>query len=178
VTQQEEIFGDIFTVTRPINGDGAKLTGLEVSYQQAFDNLPAPFDGFGLNINYTYVDSNAELESSFAEGKTFSLEGLSEHTYNLIGFYEKDGFSARLAYNKRSEFLSQLIGFNGNPVSVKANQQLDASLGYEINDNVTVSFEAVNITNEPVESFFAEEIQLREYSETGRRFFVGVRATY
>ncbi|GAB5456982.1 MAG: TonB-dependent receptor [Henriciella sp.] len=178
VTQQEEIFGDTFIVTRPINGEGATISGLELSYQQIFDSLPAPFDGFGVVANYTYVDSDAELESSFAQGKTFSLEGLSEHSYNLVGFYEKNDFSARLAYNHRSEFLSQLVGFGGNPVSVKANGQLDASLGYAINDRISLSLEAVNITDEPVESFFAEEIQLRDFSETGRRFFFGVRASF
>ena len=37
----------------------------------------------------------------------FALPGLSD-TLNLVGIYEKDGLSARLAYNWRDDFLNQV----------------------------------------------------------------------
>ncbi len=36
----------------------------------------------------------------------FALPGLSD-TLNLVGIYEKDGLSARLAYNWRDDFLNR-----------------------------------------------------------------------
>src|SRR3546814_11488442 len=42
-------------VNRPVNGDGASIYGAEFAFQTFFAFLPAPFDGFGVQANYTYV---------------------------------------------------------------------------------------------------------------------------
>jgi len=47
------------TVVEPTNSiDGATVEGFEISYQSAFTNLPSPWDGFGVLLNYTYQDSD------------------------------------------------------------------------------------------------------------------------
>lgn len=40
------------------NGGEGSMTGFELAYQQFFDFLPAPFDGFGMQANYTYIDAS------------------------------------------------------------------------------------------------------------------------
>lgn len=45
-------------VTGPQNGDGASIKGAEFAFTTFFDFLPGPFDGFGIQANYTYVDNN------------------------------------------------------------------------------------------------------------------------
>ena len=60
--------------TVPINGDKAKIWGLELSYQQALRFLPSPLDGFGVYSNYTYAKSRADLP--FGGGRT-ELPGTS-----------------------------------------------------------------------------------------------------
>ncbi|MEE4212051.1 MAG: TonB-dependent receptor, partial [Parvularcula sp.] len=38
--------------------EDAQISGFELAYQQVYDFLPAPFDGFGVQANYTYVSSD------------------------------------------------------------------------------------------------------------------------
>src|SRR5690606_19545935 len=102
----------------PVNGDGAKIAGIELAFTRYFDFLPAPWDGLGIQTNYTYIknsgveNSNLVLDTvdgsavagssrpgSFTPGR---LEGLSDHQYNVVLMYEKEKFGARLAYNWRS----------------------------------------------------------------------------
>ena len=65
--------------------------------------------------------------------------------------FEKFGLSARLAYNWRDEFLQNVNqgGFR-NPIYVEAYDQIDLSVGYDFNDHLAVSFEAINLTGEDI----------------------------
>ena len=82
---------------------GATIKGLELAIQKNFDQLPGWLSGFGAVFNYTYSDSETdELDNN---GNALPLEGLSENSFNAIGFWENDNFSARIAYNYRDEFL-------------------------------------------------------------------------
>jgi len=84
--------------TRSENGETGSIIGLEVAGQKAFEN------GFGVTANYTYVDSSINR----AEGSAFAdldYNGLSPHSFNVSGFYEKGPIQARLSYNYRDEFL-------------------------------------------------------------------------
>ncbi len=113
-------------VNRPVNGDGATIYGAEFAFQTFFDFLPAPFDGFGVQTNYTYVKNNGietvNLTNETAGGtagggisydtstvKARALEGVSRHSYNLVGMFEKGPVSARVAYNWRSKYLVTAI---------------------------------------------------------------------
>lgn len=160
-----ETYGDhTYTVTRPVNTGSADIDGFEIGYKQFFDFLPAPFDGFGVETNYTYIDSSTKVSSDVAptdtdgsEYGTMPYEGLSQDSYNFVAMFEKGDWSARLAYNWRSEFLMSVgaNGFNGTDKGITWNLpvynddygQLDGSVAYKITDNVTVSLEANNLTN-------------------------------
>src|SRR4029077_17563186 len=112
VTRTVEIRG-------PISGDGASLRGFEVQYQSFLDQLPAPWNGFGYQLNYTFVDNqgitNSNLSTVSNNGATqqdplitfndLPLEGYSHDTYNIVLMFEQEKYSARLAYNWRSEYL-------------------------------------------------------------------------
>nr|NUR36828.1 TonB-dependent receptor [Sphingomonas sp.] len=108
-------------VTGPANGKGAKIDGFEIAYNTFFDFLPGALKGLGVQANYTYVKNkgvpNSNLSSVGSNGSTVNgqnggtaldvtrLEGVSTHTANLIGLYERGRVSARIAYNWRSKFL-------------------------------------------------------------------------
>ena len=55
----------------PSNGEGATIKGIELGYRQTFDNLPAPFDGLGVQTSFTYADSDAEYSN--AGGASYGL---------------------------------------------------------------------------------------------------------
>ncbi len=151
-----------FTTTR--NGREGKLQGIELAYQQFFDMLPEPFDGFGIQANYTYVENkgieNTGVNSSSENGSSGSsgasdrvqvdqLEGMSKDAYNLGVFYERNKFSARLSYNWRAEYLVTVQDCCiGTPVWQDDYGQLDASLRYRINDMFELSLSGSNLTDQ------------------------------
>jgi outer membrane receptor protein involved in Fe transport len=77
-----------FNVTRNMNGDKGKIKGFEVGYQQFYDSLPGLMRGFGMQANFTYVDSSGgrntavnvldTAQNAGAADQTLPLEGLSK----------------------------------------------------------------------------------------------------
>ena len=128
-----------FTTSTPVNGAEGHAEGFEIAYQQYFDKLPGFLSGFGVQANFTYVDSQEDLYNGVAgaycsagggngagnldlnlngcdtDGHTFGnlpLAYLSRYSYNLAILYDKGPISARLAYNWRSRYL-QGVNVNG-----------------------------------------------------------------
>lgn len=144
------------------NIGSGKIKGAEIGVTKFFDELPEPFNGLGIAANYTYIDSQEDIAEGLGsvdtDGSAFNdipLAGLSENSYNFVLMYDIEGFYSRLAYNWRSEYLVAVApnGWNGTdngitwglPIYNKDYGQLDLSLGYNFNDNVSVNFEASNI---------------------------------
>jgi outer membrane receptor protein involved in Fe transport len=94
---------------------------------------------------------------------------------NFIGFYEKDGLQVRLAYNWRDDFLS---GGGGNPRYTEAYGQFDASVSYDVTDNLTLSLEGLNITEETTRSYGRNKGMTFNYIETGARYNLGARYSF
>jgi TonB-dependent receptor len=152
-TDVESFYGQDYQISRPVNSDKGTLRGVELAYQQFFDFLPEAFRGFGMQANYTYVDSSA---TGIIPGQTTPLANLSKNSSNLVLMYDNHGFSARLAYNWRSRFLSSTYYTNTSlePVYTKSYGILDASLGYDITPHVTVTLDAVNLLDKHLTSYF------------------------
>jgi TonB-dependent receptor len=149
--------GFTYQVSRPQNGAAATINGFEVGYQQFYDFLPSWLSGFGAQANYTYIDS--ETPSTIL-GQNVPLQNLSKHSYNLIGMYEKGPFSARVAYNWRDTFLSEIrniVGVGALPIYTNSYGWLDASVGYRINDHFTFTIEGMNLLNTLRSSYYGVE---------------------
>jgi TonB-dependent receptor len=136
----------------PVNSDGGTLKGVEVAYQQTYDFLPGFLSGLGAQFAYTYVDAgdfnNSNLgaeQSPFAGG--LPLAGVSKHTINAVGFYEKGPVSLRLAYNWRSDFLQtpRDVIFPFSPIYGEATGQLDGSIFISVNSKVKLGVQGVNL---------------------------------
>ena len=168
---------DLFDVTRVVNGEGATLQGLELSYQQPFVFLPAPFDDFGAILNYTYADSETNLVDRVT-GEVLPLPGQSENTTNIVVYYENDTFNARLSYNYRDDFVVEPDGAINQPDRSIDFGQFDFSMGYNVNENLSLSFEAINLNNEKVVHYNGDPVRLRTYEETGARYFIGARYNF
>ncbi len=189
-------------VTGPANGKGAKINGMEVAYNTFFDFLPGWLSGLGLQANYTYVKNkgvpNSNLSSVGANGSTVNgqnggtalnvstLEGISTHTVNLIGLYEKGRVSARLAYNWRSKFLVTPIDCCiALPIWQKPTGYLDGSIRFRVTDAIELSVEGQNLLNtravlmQQVTDTNSREKKAilfpESWNESDRRFIVGIR---
>ena len=188
-------------LTEPVNAPGAKIDGFEVAYDTFFDFLPKPFDGFGIQANYTYVKNSGITNTNLgppnsptntnAGNKNTSLdpgalEGISKHTFNLVGLYEKGRISARVAYNWRSKYLVTAVDCCVYlPVWQKASGYLDASIRYRLTDSIELSLEGSNLLN--TKTVLLQQVTDKNSPEgkiiltpngwfqNDRRFIVGVR---
>ena len=154
-------------VTTAVNSkDTGKIKGFEVAYQQQYNFTDGWLGGFGLNANYTYVDSSGVPQSTLSETdpdvsagnqttidtSLLPLEGLSKHTINIQPFYEYGKWSARVGYSWRSEFLltvrDVIVPFQ--PIMNEDTGQWDASVFYQINDSLRIGLQGTNLTQEVV----------------------------
>lgn len=194
------------------NVGSGDINGLEIGVNKFFDSLPAPFDGLGIQANYTYIDSSADiplnpqpesgdtlggaapLDTDRSAYGALPIDQLSKNAFNIIGMYEKDNFSARLAYTWRSKYL---ISWGGNgfdpdfndgaggkariPVYNDDYGQLDASISYTFLDNYTVTAEASNLLKEKtvgiIDQNGAGDHIAYSYAQDAR-FAVGIRAKF
>ncbi|PAX09068.1 TonB-dependent receptor [Sphingomonas lenta] len=167
--------GTDFLITRPFNAGGATIKGFEVGVQQGFDFLPGFLGGFGVIANYTFSDADTDSGTPIFR--------LSRHQYNIVGFYERDGLSARAAYNWRSRYA--LTGEGGNSVQgiglfeyIAANGFLDASISYEFNRNLTLVLEGANLLNTKEIRYTDVSSRLRDLQINERRYALGVRVRF
>ncbi len=131
---------DCWTVSEKYNANGGHIEGVELQLQDSFEN------GLGYSVNYTFADAGSPAENYPDKVGVFSDS--SKHTVNLVGYYEMESFSARLAYNWRSEYMMrELPGFYGNRQHQDYGS-LDLSMNYSVTDWMDLTFEAVNLTEE------------------------------
>lgn len=163
-----------FRVLRPRNLEDADVYGVEVGLQHSFTYLPGILSGFGVTANATFVESSAALTT----GAVLPLEGLG-NSQNFVLFYDKGKVEARIAYNRRDEFIQTAAnGTGGDPIFVQAQGQVDISARYDVTDQVAVFFEGINITNEKINRRGLFGNQFLSTVESGARYAIGARLTF
>jgi TonB-dependent receptor len=148
-----------------------KINGMELNLQHIFGNT-----GFGVYANFTKVKSNRNYDVAKAGGQPNVIDGLGD-SGNLVGFYENETWSARLAYNWRGKFLS--ANYDGQegaqPLFTEPYGQFDLSVGYNLNKNLRLQFEAINLTDEYTRTHLRNENQIGAVTQLGRRVMIGAR---
>jgi len=150
-----------YLLTVPVNTSG-KVTGLELAYEQPV------FGNFGVAANYTYTDAK--------ESNGSPLVGASKNTYNLSAYFENDQFNARVSYNYRSSFYSGLD--RSTAFYQAAVDNVAASLGYKINDNFSITFDAHNLNNAKLKYYALNEDQPRSIYQSGRQYYLNARVKF
>ena len=149
-SEQRTYDGVTYVISTSRNLNPATIQGFEAGFQHFFTELPAPFDGLGLQANFTYVDSSTPTTVGGAGTVTTPLTNLSKESYNIIGIYEKGPFSARVAYNYRSNFVTGFAFFVNAGLlnqTMMGYADLDASLNYSLTKNVQIAVQGVNLTD-------------------------------
>lgn len=136
------------------NAGGGEIDGIELQLNHAFDN------GFGIVANYTYVNANAPMES-YADRIGMFTES-SKDSLNLVGYWENDVYSARAAYNWRSEYMIRETGYYGNRMHDDFGS-LDLSFGWNITDSLSLTLEATNVLEEDDVQYGAAEAYTAQY---------------
>jgi iron complex outermembrane receptor protein len=221
-----------FAVTHPVNGAHGFARGFEIAHQQYYDFVPDWLRGIGTQASWTYVSSERQLDNPVpaafcagsdasnmnlsingcdTDGRPFGntpLQGLSRHTINFAVMYEKNGLSARLAYNWRSRYLVAVNtwgsrgnnGLNTNPdsgprflVPTENNDQayglplwqapygqLDGSIFYDFTDKFRVGLEAQNLNNAKTRQIMEQHAGMftRQIFMSGPRYTVQAQYSF
>jgi iron complex outermembrane receptor protein len=150
-----------YTISSPVNTTGT-VKGIELQDQQ-----PLPY-GFGFQVNATFIDD------SDANGKP--LVGTSKVTYNLIGYYENSWFNARLAYTYRSHYF---VGLDRGADETQAGYgELDASANFIVTKNISISVDALNLTDTLLKYYASNPTQVRAVYQNGTQVYAGVHVKF
>lgn len=189
----------------PANTGSGTIRGVEFSYSQFYDMLPGAWSGLGLQFNYTYIDQDGledpnevsagtqgfkedgtrvnDNRNTFRVFSGLPLQGYSDENMNIIGMYEYNDISVRLAYTWRSEYLLTLRESEEYvPAYAEASGMVDASIYYTINDNWKIGLEGSNLLNDDTKTKYQmneEGVKTSALSfTTDRRYALSVRANF
>lgn len=154
------------------NGDSANVMGVELNYQQHFGFLPSPFDGLLVSVNYTYVDSDAEVN-----GRDISFPKQSDNIAGFVIGYEKYGLDLRLAMSYRDSYLDELVD-EGLDRITDERTQWDFTAKYSVTDNWLVYAEISNLNDEPEYYYAGSSSRVLQYDEYGTTTVIGVQYIY
>lgn len=141
---------DTLTISRPENAKSGRVTGVELNYQQFFTFLPSPFDGLGVNLNYTFVDSSAAL---LLQARDVPFFKQSDKIGNIALVYEKYGWEARVALAINGPYLTEVGANSDTDIYNDDRKVIDAKISYRINSHFTVFSEFLNLNEEPLKEF-------------------------
>ncbi|MBE2215587.1 MAG: TonB-dependent receptor [Opitutaceae bacterium] len=173
---------DAFTIYfQERNGGKGTTDGIEISWQQAFTFLPGPLDGLGINANATFIDGSSVLQElvpgttdTYRSYKVDFLPEQPETVYNVQLWWEKYGFTARVALNYVDEFVRTSGGLTSYSVNNEASRW-DASVSYRLNENFIIYLEAKNLTEEVTAWYATRSSRPEDYDFRGRTFNGGVK---
>ncbi|MFY8328416.1 TonB-dependent receptor [Pseudoalteromonas sp. ZZD1] len=150
--------------------------GVEMAVQydlSSFESELGWASGFGVLANYTYQKFDGGEALDYAASRpnevfaaTTGIDGievsalhglpdLSETAYNFTLYYEKFGLSARMRYTWREAYRSEDFGSTttypwGFMVVQEDRGQLNASISYDVTEQLNIGIEGVNLTESEV----------------------------
>ena len=150
-------------------------SGIEMAFQydlSSFEDELGWASGFGVIANYTIQDYSGGSIVDTTSGNGLQVLGdlsierglldFSENAYNFTMYYEKFGLSARMRYTWREAFRTQDFAGGANtsgsstlsfPVVTADRGQLNASVSYDVNEQLNIGIEAVNLTEERIDQY-------------------------
>ncbi|MBN7821729.1 TonB-dependent receptor [Bowmanella yangjiangensis] len=163
-----------WNISKPNNVEDLSIRGWELAWQHWLWDT-----GLGFSLNYTKVNGDTEYDVQRTD-EQFALPGLSDSA-NFAVFYEDERWQARLAYNWRDDFLSDMGQAEAGgpaPQFTEAYGQLDLSVSYQVNEELVVFFEGINILEQEkrVHGRFQEQMLLAQQNDA--RYALGLRYTF
>ncbi|NIJ20922.1 TonB-dependent receptor [Sphingomonas naasensis] len=180
-----------FIINRPTNASEGVLKGAEIGLVY-FPTLPGLLNGLGVQGSVTFLDSKQNIPIQDAAGNTTgevetSFFGVSDLSYNVTLAYDNGPVGARLSYVWRKEFLNNNeASLFANPIGIwrRPEKSLDLQLTAKVNDRLAVTLDAVNLTEELSQSYYAfgdaggPDTDNFGSSILGRTFALGLRYSF
>ena len=186
------------TITTVTDNESNNLYGIEVTASHSLNYLPGFLGGFGGKLSYNYASSDFEFEDGLAGAGTqididadgnpvetelfgfvdpAGLFGLSRNVASAQLFWSGGAFDAQVIYKYRSQYFQQFTRDTSARIRfVDDNDVLEFRASYKLNDAIRLSFEALNITDEPRQDFRGLDGNTGQILTFGPRYFFGIRA--
>ncbi|WP_442683002.1 TonB-dependent receptor [Stenotrophomonas sp. JC08] len=187
----------LFNVQSYYNTPGGPLKGYELTYQQPFTFLPGIWSKFGIQLNYTHVESSIKYMFSTAANSNTSvtttftdndLVNLSPNSYNATLYYDDGSFSARVSTSYRDGYIGEILSrenvwdLDGNQLTTAdvtgkhSVRNVDFNMSYRLSKKLSLTFEAINLLDTPDRRYVDSSLQLADrYTVTGRQYYLGAR---
>lgn len=192
--------GGAIEVNAPISAiettdEQSNLYGLEISASHSLSYLPGFLGGFGGKLGYNFAESDFEFEDGFAgagvgldeNGNPVQLVslvpsadifGLSRHVFSAQTYWGNELFDAKLIYKYRSNYFQQFVDDPGRIRYTDDNAVVEFKASYRATDNIKITFEALNLTDEPRVDYRGLDGNVANVYSYGRRFFVGLQGKF
>lgn len=175
-----------YILSQPFNASDGELTGFEGGIVYFPENLPGILDGFGIQASFTALDSEQNIPLTDNAGNVIGQDtgpffGVSDTSYNIVLAYEKNRVSVRLGYVWREDFLARNeAALFANPLGIyrKPEESLDFQLTWQVRDNLGITFDATNLTEELQQEYYRYERNNFGSVILSREFAVGVRYSF
>ena len=158
---------------------GAKISGIEVSYEQPFGKT-----------NFGFTSNVSRAKTKVDDGRP--MVGASEWAGNIGLYYEDDKLSTRLVANYRGEYVNSstapsptansqgLSTINGilmptAPTYADGVTTLAFNANYYITQNLELAFSATNLTNAKRAQYRYSTEEQQKLDVSGRQYFLNLR---
>ena len=160
----------------PDNGAEGYIFGIEATASIPLGDITGVLPGFGFQTSASYTDS--KLDVTLPNGDTFDVDtpGLSKWVVNSTVYYENSGFEARVSHRYRTSFLAEFIGISASRSFRQTYDEsiFDAQIGYRFDNGLSLTLQALNLTDEPFVNYQAgDPDQVIDYESYGRTYLIG-----
>jgi TonB-dependent receptor len=166
-------------ITTQINVEGTTtLKGLESVWVQPLDNW---VNGLGFNVSVTKINQSSDNTDA-------NVLGISPWSYNFVTYYENESFQIRATYFHQDDAIASGptdSNYDGDPLPLRrlktiARSQVDLSASYRLptDSDLVVTFDAYNLTNEPVGNWYEYEGTVNDIYYPGATYTFGLRGSF
>jgi iron complex outermembrane receptor protein len=160
----------LFVLNSVINGSAGHAKGFELGTNQPLTFLPSPWDGLGVQGNFTYVETATNVN-----GFPTQFIGSSKDNLNINAYYEKFGYALRVAYLYRSSYVND---FSNGVDIVDPQHQVDASLSKKLTDHLELILTGSNLTSQDLAIRSQQGGFLTSYVQRPRSLAVALRGSF
>lgn len=178
----DTIYPDVAHVVKQTSDNTSVIKGVELSGQIHFSDLPEPFNGLGSKFAWNRADSDFVTEEIASAGAVpdANLFGFSKDVASASVYWEGDNTTVRLMWKHRSKYFQP----NGLPFPdrshryVQGASYLSMSAKYKLNKTVSFFLKGTNLTNTPQIYTRGNDTTIADYSRSGSKWEVGVKAKF
>lgn len=166
-----------FNLSAAENISSGKAYGAELGFNQPLRNFLRALDGFGLQANYTLVESSIDQPIS---GHKFTFPGSSRNNVNGTLYYDNGPIDMRVALVYRSDYLSALpwIGVVNFPTYTGGYSTVDASATYSFSQHFDLTVTGSNLTQAGRRDYAYNPTNFLNYYTRPRVIAIALRASF